>query len=249
MLLSSRMLSRLALVAGVAVAAFPVAGGTAPAASAASTTRPAAAAAPVTPRQVSPPDGQVYTHYPRTTTLTWGTVSGAARYRVEIQCLSCQTAGAWSTWTTATTTSSSYSFTWVGDNYGRWRVTALGSDGTASSASGWRRFYYQTATGQPLPSPMLLSPADGSVFGHYPRTTTLTWGPVEGAASYLLEIEYCDPSGCATWSEPYGPYSVAGTDYTFDFVGAQPGRWRVRAINSAGTTGRVSAWSNFRYTV
>jgi hypothetical protein len=100
-------------------------------------------------------------------------------------------------------------------------------------------------------APTPLSPADGSVFSIFPRTTTLTWSAVAGATSYVLEIEFCQPpdiSTCPSTGSPYTPVTLTGTSYTFDFVGAQPGRWRVQAVNAGGSTG-FSAWTHFIYTV
>ena len=96
------------------------------------------------PTQVSPADGTVFTNYPRDTTLTWNAARGAASYLVEVECLDCVTVGQWSSWASATTKGTSYSFTWVGDNHGRWRVTATGADGATGSASGWWQFSHQT---------------------------------------------------------------------------------------------------------
>jgi hypothetical protein len=36
--------------------------------------------------------------------------------------------------------------------------------------------------------------------------------------------------------------------YTFDFVGAQPGRWRVWALDKNGKPGQKSPWWTFHYT-
>jgi hypothetical protein len=41
---------------------------------------------------------------------------------------------------------------------------------------------------------------------------------------------------------------VTGTSYTFNFVGAQPGRWRVSSVNGGGVAGPPSGWRQFRYT-
>ncbi|NYT02808.1 MAG: hypothetical protein GKC10_08665 [Methanosarcinales archaeon] len=104
-----------------------------------------------------------------------------------------------------------------------------------------------------LPAPVQKSPASESVFSIYPRTTTLRWAPVNGAASYTVEVDcfHCCQSGAwctdmgETWKVVPG---IADTTYTFDFVGAQPGRWRVWAVDSSGNEGFKSGWWNFRYT-
>jgi hypothetical protein len=97
-----------------------------------------------TPIQVSPADGALFTNFPRDTTVTWQATTGAASYLVEVQCLDCVTVGEWSPWASTTTTDTSFGFTWVGDNYGRWRVSAIGADGTQGPPSGWRQFDYKT---------------------------------------------------------------------------------------------------------
>jgi hypothetical protein len=95
-----------------------------------------------------------------------------------------------------------------------------------------------------LPAPAQLSPAHGSVYNHYPRKTRLRWQSVAGAKDYTVEIEFKSGN---KWS-PLKKQSGLKTDYTFNFVGAQPGRWRVWAVNSAGKNGLTSKWREFRYT-
>ncbi len=95
-----------------------------------------------------------------------------------------------------------------------------------------------------LPAPVQSSPAHGSVFNHYPRRTVLAWQPVAGAKSYTVEIEYKSGN---QW-QALRKQSGVRTSYTFDFVGAQPGRWRVSAVDAAGKTGTASGWREFRYT-
>jgi hypothetical protein len=41
---------------------------------------------------------------------------------------------------------------------------------------------------------------------------------------------------------------VSEPTYTFPFVGAQPGRWRVWAIGDSGEVSPLTAWREFRYT-
>ena len=101
-----------------------------------------------------------------------------------------------------------------------------------------------------LPPPVQLLPADHAVFSIYPRTTVCKWEPVPGATGYLLESDY---SYNGVWHAeanhmPGFAYRVTGTEFRFDFVGAQPGRWRVWPVNSAGQRGNPSPWREFRYT-
>jgi hypothetical protein len=104
-----------------------------------------------------------------------------------------------------------------------------------------------------LPAPSLVSPDNGTAFNHFPRRTTLAWRLVPGAKSYTVEVDcyqccqtnkWCTDVG-RKWKEAPG---LTTTSYSFDFVGAQPGRWRVWAVDAQGRPGPKSAWWEFRYT-
>jgi hypothetical protein len=103
-----------------------------------------------------------------------------------------------------------------------------------------------------LTAPVLESPADGASFNIYPRSTTLTWQPVDGAARYLVEIMACsssNPVNC--FSHPMIEQTTretTTTTYTFNFIGAQPGKWRVTPVDAKGIFGTPSAWWTFSYT-
>jgi hypothetical protein len=102
-----------------------------------------------------------------------------------------------------------------------------------------------------------LSPPDRAVFDNYPRTTTLQWSAAIGAARYGVEIEWgdpgpngagnADPFAAAAW-RPEKKVEQEERTYTFNFVGQQPGRWRVWAIGANGRAGPKSEWRLFRYT-
>jgi hypothetical protein len=108
-----------------------------------------------------------------------------------------------------------------------------------------------------LSAPVQLSPANNVVFDRYPRTTKIEWSPVEGAVSYSVEVDYCDGayinrSKCVnpqpnviTTNPPTS--GIVTTTYEFDFVGAQPGRWRVWAVDKYGREGFKSPWRRFIY--
>ena len=96
-----------------------------------------------------------------------------------------------------------------------------------------------------LAAPAPVSPANGTTFSHFPRSVTLVWAPVAGADKYVVERQF--QSG-ANWSS-YPAVEVAATTYSFNFIGAQPGRWRVRAKTNSGTEGAWSAWSTFNFTI
>jgi hypothetical protein len=100
--------------------------------------------------------------------------------------------------------------------------------------------------------PTLLSPPDGSVFDNHPRTTTLEWQPLIGAAAYRVEVDCFDFCQCEEWCTDVGDECIVDTTtdttYTFDFVGAKPGRWRVSGINDQDQEGQRSDWWYFEYT-
>jgi tetratricopeptide (TPR) repeat protein len=101
-----------------------------------------------------------------------------------------------------------------------------------------------------LPAPKLVSPAAGAVFSIYPRATTLVWSEVPGAVTYVVEWDY--KGGDAWASEQRGTSGVmirstVGTA-TFNFIGAQVGRWRVWGVDAGGAEGTKSEWREFSYT-
>lgn len=99
-----------------------------------------------------------------------------------------------------------------------------------------------------LQAPRQISPQHGSIFNFYPRTTTLRWMPVNGAASYTVEVDYFDTSWITERGQTYiiAP-NLTTTSFTFSFVGAQPGRWRVWAVGATGQVGPKSSWWEFKY--
>jgi hypothetical protein len=83
-----------------------------------------------------------------------------------------------------------------------------------------------------LPTPILISPANGTVFTHLPREIVLAWRPVDGAKGYRVEI--------ASWTGsswvPFATRSVSGPNTTFYQVELDRDSqviWRVTAL---GTT-------------
>jgi len=110
-----------------------------------------------------------------------------------------------------------------------------------------------------LPAPIQLAPQDNQIFDVFPRNTKLEWNPVPGAVSYAFEVESCwsrygeeqkgipDDGECinpAPYEEKYGLLELS---YEFFFKGAQPGRWRVWAIDKDHKPGIKSPWRRFTY--
>jgi hypothetical protein len=106
----------------------------------------------------------------------------------------------------------------------------------------------------PLATPTQLSPASGSVMDVFPRTTTLVWTSVPGAASYSVEVDpwcaernmWCSEAGAANLLRLDS--GVTDTTHTFEHVGAQRGRWRVWAVDRSGATSARTGWWEFDYT-
>lgn len=110
-----------------------------------------------------------------------------------------------------------------------------------------------------LPAPIQLAPLENQIFDVFPRNTKLEWSPVAGAASYALEVESCwrpsseeqkrlpDYGECTNPSPFEEKYGLHMTSYEFFFKGAQPGRWRVWAIDQNHQPGTKSPWRLFTY--
>jgi peroxiredoxin len=102
-----------------------------------------------------------------------------------------------------------------------------------------------------LSAPVQVSPPDGATFDVSPRTTKLVWGAVPGALNYAVEIDCLYCCSRTQWCSDIGALDVRRnipqTEYTFDFVGAQPGRWRVWAIDATGQEGPKSPWWGFTH--
>jgi hypothetical protein len=100
------------------------------------------------PTPVSPPSKSSFSHFPRKTDLVWQPVPGAATYSVEVDCFLCCEAGKWcsdvgkSRISASEITTSSFTFSWVGKNMGRWRVWTVDSHGNDGKKSDWQEFTY-----------------------------------------------------------------------------------------------------------
>jgi len=102
-----------------------------------------------------------------------------------------------------------------------------------------------------LEAPAVLSPPDGSIFHTFPRRLVMEWAPVPGAATYAVEIDYFE-AGLGWNSDRTGGFArtvptMSAPTYAMDFVGDQPGRWRVWAVDAAGQPGVKSAWLKFSW--
>lgn len=139
-----------------------------------------------------------------------------------------------------------------GRHYYRWKLQARDAAGNPGPWSKWATFSVSNLRVE-LVAPMQLAPPAGSVFDHYPRTTALEWSPVQGAASYAVEIDCYHCCETDAWCTDVGQTwqvirDITRTTYTFDYVGAQPGRWRVWAVDASGKEGPSTEWWDFVYT-
>ncbi|HBB31659.1 MAG TPA: hypothetical protein DDZ80_03030 [Cyanobacteria bacterium UBA8803] len=96
-------------------------------------------------------------------------------------------------------------------------------------------------------------PQPGDVFDHWPRKMQFRWDPVNlDNVKYTLEVDaYGAVNG--KWSEETNQsflvyHDISGITLNHTFVGAQRGRWRVRA-NVDGTACSWSPWSYFQFTI
>lgn len=67
---------------------------------------------------------------------------------------------------------------------------------------------------------------------------------------YAVEVEvyyptFPGPGG--EWDYRYGQIGLSSTSFSLEFVGAQPGRWRVWAIDGAGNASAKTEWWYFEF--
>src|SRR5436190_4487909 len=79
-----------------------------------------------------------------------------------------------------------------------------------------------------LVAPKPIEPKDGANFHHFPRTTELRWAPVEGAASYAVEVDcfHCCNLGkwCTEGGKPkLNASEIKATSFRFDWIGMNLG--------------------------
>jgi hypothetical protein len=100
-----------------------------------------------------------------------------------------------------------------------------------------------------LSAPAQISPPDNAVLEHYPRRTTLVWRALDGAQSYTVEHTFLDTNETCEMEHDDTTLvpSLSEPTFTYDFVGAQPGCWRVWAVDQSGVEGMMSPWWRFEY--
>lgn len=139
----------------------------------------------------------------------------------------------------------------IGDGYIDW-WKALG---TTHDKDERKWFYGMVLLGDPTINwwsgvvPTLRDPYDGDTFDHFPRLTNFSWDAIGlDDVTYNIEIDAFGARESGKWAAEAGKtWLVSGSltqnHYEHSFVGAQRGRWRVRA--KVGSV--VCPWSDWRY--
>lgn len=94
-------------------------------------------------------------------------------------------------------------------------------------------------------SPEIIIPTDRTVFSHYPRILDCRWYPSSGVypMTYTFELGFGQRLGPEKFWDQEIETDLAIPFFMTDFMGAQPGRFRVKAKNKIGE----SDWSEYRY--
>ncbi|MEW5798524.1 MAG: T9SS type A sorting domain-containing protein [Bacteroidota bacterium] len=189
--------------------------------------------AQVIPVPSSPPDGA--TDQPTTVTLRWVPVLLASSYDVQVATSSDfknvirEMTGISGTSTVIRDLNNNTTYYW------RVRVVILLVPGLWSGVS-----RFTTVRAKPLipDPPTLASPSNGST--DQPATITLAWNAVNGADSYHLQVSTNNAFSSLTVNQS----SLSQTSYqASDLSFGATYYWRVRAQNSAGSSGWSAIWS------
>ncbi len=164
-------------------------------------------------------------------TLSWGAVTGAASYGVQVSTVS-TFASTISSLTGLAAASTAVGGLATGTTY-YWRANATNGAGTSVWSSIWD-FTTLSAPG----APALATPANGAI--GQATSLTLSWGAVTGAASYGVQVSTVSTfastisslTGLAATSTAVGNLSYGATYY-----------WRANAANGAGTSAWSTVWS------
>ena len=201
-------------------------------------------------------------------TFKWSKVPGAVRYAIQID-------GYYWGWTTDKGANGRLflvdepSYTSEGHTrLASWRVWAIDNQGNFGDISEWLVFTAGDPTliippppssgrlpagfpplhpAPPLPAPEQITPAKGARMSGYPRDITFTWSKIPGASRYGIEIAYYGPSWSVDEHRHGYITSVKDPSFSFQFVGDQPGAWRIWSIDQASRPGKISEWSLFSF--
>jgi putative hemolysin len=164
-----------------------------------------------------------------TPTFTWGSVTGATSYRIQVD-----NSSGFGSPEIDTTTSNSYYTPGTALSPGTyyWRVRASNMCGNSSWSSVWSFTILSTPS-----TPSLSSPSDGSTISD--DTPTFSWGSVSGAASYRIQVD-----NNSTFSSPEIDTTTSSSNHTLGTaLPLDTYYWRVRASNMCGDSSWSSDWT------
>lgn len=139
----------------------------------------------------------------------------------------------------------------IGDAFVEWWQAR----GPAHDNNERRWFYGLVLLGDPTLTwwkgavPQLEQPQKEDVFDHYPRKMQFKWDPVNiPGVKYTVEVDAFHAVNAGKWAEETGQsfriyHNIYGNTFDHNFVGAQRGRWRVRAV----VKNKLCAWSPWSY--
>ncbi|RLI67584.1 MAG: hypothetical protein DRO63_04410, partial [Candidatus Gerdarchaeota archaeon] len=183
------------------------------------------------PILISPSNG--YLTNDRTPTLTWGSVSGAYSYDVQVDDNSDFSSIVYSTNIQATSITIPIS---LSDNTYYWRVRGKELFGGLGP---WSVIWHFQVDGTPPPSPALVYPTNGLITND--NTPSFDWNPSSGANFYHIVID-----NSPSFSLPYvAEYSTSLTSWTSGPLGNGVFYWHVQARDAAGNWGSYSGTRSF----
>ncbi len=189
------------------------------------------AVAPTVPVLTSPLNGAV--NQSVKPTLTWGVVTTATSYRVQVSLDSLFTTNLIKD-TTLTNTSLALKALLNGQTY-VWKVSAINIAGASAFSV---PFIFTTIVAAPV-APVLQTPANGAV--DQPLSLSLTWGAVTGASTYRIQVA-TSPTFIGT-SIVVNDSLVATNSKSVTLKNGTKYFWRVSASNLGGTSAYSTAFN------
>jgi serine/threonine protein kinase len=99
-----------------------------------------------------------------------------------------------------------------------------------------------------LTAPTQTQPANNTTFPTGTTSASLQWSPVQGAASYTVQVSRAANNGtCGFGATLVRQEGITGNSYTFAFDNNPPYCWRVWAVGNNSQQGPRSGWSEFSY--
>jgi len=185
-------------------------------------------AAPGIPTPISPSSGSSGVSVQPS--LAWGTVSGAATYRVQVSTNSIFLSIVEDD-SLITTASKTLSTTLATGTTYYWRINAKNAGGTGQ----WSSIrIFSTAPAVPI----LTSPTNSAT--NISITPTLTWSTVNNAATYRVQVSTASTFGSSVVDDStltVGSMAITGLANSTTYY------WRVNAKNTGGTSSWSSVWS------